>query len=107
MSSTLKLLTDISYGGTPYIDPPYADPLRLPFGNHEIIRFCFVKNKRYKPNAETFMTKYRLQVELKDYVVTLPEYFAVPLEDKYKRLNKLNSDGIKKFFSFGENHSKE
>lgn len=42
-----------------------------------------------------------LLVELRDEVLFLPEYFAIPFNDDDAKIDELNNDGIKKYLYFG------
>lgn len=81
---------------------PYRGFAHLPHGNHEIIRFRLVKNKMYNDSpGKGFNLKRVLLVELKDEVIFLPEYYAVPFNDDDRKIEELNNDGVKKYLYFG------
>lgn len=93
MSSAFDLLTAFNnikpYNGFKNLDPGY----------YEIERFRLVKNKMFKDDKKCRLKRV-LMVELKEEVLFLPEYFAVPFNDDDAKVDELNKDGIKKYLYF-------
>lgn len=95
MSSALKLLQSKVYGAK-----PYKGFSLVPHGNHEIFNFKLVKNKMYKEGVKSSLKRVIL-IELKDEVLFLPEYFAIPFNDDDAKVDELNTDGVKRYLFFG------
>lgn len=98
MSSAFSLLSGFNSS------KPYNGFKNLKLGYYKIESFRLVKNKMYNENNEAHAKnklKRVLLVELKDQVLFLPEYFAVPLNDDDAKVDELNNDGIQKYLFFG------
>lgn len=98
MSSAFSLLSGFNSS------KPYSGFKNLAIGYYEIESFRFVKNKMYNENNEEHVAKKLkrvLLVELKEEVLFLPEYFAVPFNDDDSKIDELNNDGVKKYLYFG------
>lgn len=85
---------------------PYIGFSKLPFGNHEVFNFRFVKNKLYNVNAKKPGLERVILAELEDQVLFLPEYFARVFENDDAKLAELNK-GAKKYMYFGGKRSNE
>lgn len=80
---------------------PYIGFSKLPHGYYEVFKFRFVRNKNYRPEAKDPGLPRIILVELNDQVLFLPQYFARDFNDDDEKLDKLNTDGIKKYLYFG------
>lgn len=95
MSSALNLLKSAGKATKPYVGFS-----KLAHGSHEILCFKLVPNKLYN-SQEKKSLKRAILVELHDQVLFLPEYFAIALNDDPKKIEELNTDGVKKYLYFG------
>lgn len=78
---------------------PYKGFSNLSVGFHEIFNFRLVNNKMYNKKKDK-SAKRVILIELKDEVLFLPEYYAVDFDDDAKKVDELNTDGVKKFLHF-------
>lgn len=95
MSSALSLLQSAS---SP--NKPYHGFSKLQIGTYEIYHFRLVPNKLYNSKEKKSLKKVLL-IELKEQVLFLPDYFAASIREDEKKVNELNTDGVRKFLCFG------
>lgn len=94
MSGALQLLKNAGAG-----HKPYKGFSQLAVGNHQIFSFKLVPNKLYSKDKKT--TKKTLIVELNEEIIFLPDYFAASINEDERKVNELNTDGIRKYLYFG------
>lgn len=93
MSSALNLLKSVG-------KKPYKGFSQLAVGNHHIHLFRLVPNRMYNSKDKTSLKKVLL-VELESEVLFLPEYFTAAIGEDERKVEELNSDGVRKYLYFG------
>ena len=95
MSSALELLQGIKQ-----YSKPYKGYSKLPVGAYEVLSFRLVNNKNYDKRNHNSPKK-TIIVEIDDQVLFLPDYFVLALKEDEKKVQELNTDGVRKYLFFG------